>query len=254
MDPERAATMVEAYRSGLTMREVAARHQVSTKAVQRAMRQVGATTRTPRERAGNPARVEQWAAAYSEGSTTAEIADHAGVNEQTVRLRLRQHGVVLPRPSRSQPRKRDGQTISELVDRYVAGETLADIGRDLGVSGARVQQLMKAAGAPLDVLTPQHKAARSRLREQANRALGNGAMAQNPALTVRELAGVVGMPPGRVKRLLGPEAPARRRPAPRTARSRRGKAVYGAVAEYARVDGPAQGCAGLRARLRRVGC
>jgi hypothetical protein len=65
---------------------------VSTKAVQRAMRQLGAATRTARERAGYPARVEQWAAAYSEGSTTAEVAAQNGVSEQTVRQRLRHQG------------------------------------------------------------------------------------------------------------------------------------------------------------------
>lgn len=233
--------MVEEYRSGLTMREVAARHQLSTKAVQRAMRQVGAASRTARERAGYPAWVEQWVQLYEQGTTTAEIAARAGVNEQTVRERLRQHGVNLPRPSRPQPRKRDERTISELVDRYVAGETLADIGRDLEVSGARVQQLMKAAGAPLDVLTPMHKAARRRLREQADRDLVNGAMAQDPTLTVRELADVVGMPSGRVKRLLDPGAPARRRPPQPNARESRGKGVTDALATYAGVTGLSQG-------------
>jgi hypothetical protein len=168
--------------------------------------------------------------------------------------RLNARALRLPRPVRPQPRKRDEQTISRLVDRYLAGETLAGIGRHLGVSGARVQQLIKEAGVPLDVLTPRHKAARSRLREQADCALVNAIMAQNPALTVRELADVVGMPSGRVKRLLSPEAPARRRPAPRSAPSKRGAAVYGALTEYAKVVGLAQGCAGLRARLRRMGC
>jgi transposase len=62
VDPARAAILVEEYRSGLTMREVAARHQVSTKAVQRALRQLGAATRTPRERTGYPERVVQWVA------------------------------------------------------------------------------------------------------------------------------------------------------------------------------------------------
>lgn len=212
MDPERAATLVEEYLAGATMREVAARHEVSTKAVQRAMRQHGAATRTPVERTGAPARVEQWAASYAEGPGTAEIAAQSGVSEQTVRKRLRQHGVEVPRPARPQPRKRDEQTISELVDRYVAGETLADLGRDLGVTGARVQQLMKEGGAPLEALTPLHKAAGGRLREQADRAAVNEVLAKNPALSIGELADAVGLAPGRVKRLLEPEAPARRRP------------------------------------------
>ena len=183
------------------------------------MRQLGAATRTPEERTGYPARVEQWAAAYAQGTTTAEIAAQSRVSEQTVRQRLRQHGVELPRPARPQPRKRDEQTISELVDRYVAGETLADLGRDLGVTGARVQQLMKEGGAPLEALTPLHKAARGRLREQADRAALNEVLAKNPALGIGELADAVGLAPGRVKRLLGPEAPARRRP-PRPPRPR----------------------------------
>ena len=211
MDPKRAATLVEAYLSGLTMREVADHHQVSTKAVQRAMRQLGADTRTPEERTGYPARVEQWAAAHAQGFSTAQIASQSGVSEQTVRQRLRQHGVELSRPARPQPRKRDEQTISELVDRYVAGESLADIGRDLGVTGARVQQLMKKGGAPMEALTPLHRAARGRLREQADRAALTDVLTKNPELGIGELADALGLAPGRVKRLLRPEAPARRR-------------------------------------------
>jgi transposase len=219
VDPKRAATLIEEYLGGATMREVADRHQVSTKAVQRAMRQLGANARTPEERAGYPARVEQWATAYAQGTTTAEIAVQSRVSEQTVRQRLRQHGVELPRPARPQPRKRDQQTISELVDRYVAGETLADLGGDLGVTGARVQQLMKQGGAPLPTLTPLHRVARGRLREREDSAALNEALAKHPALSSRELADAVGLAPGRVKRLLGPEAPARRR-APRPPRPR----------------------------------
>ena len=212
MDPERAATLVAEYLSGDTMREVAARHQVSTKAVQRAMRQMGAQTRTPQERTGAPARVEQWAASYAQGVTTAEIAARAGVSEQTVRQRLRQHGVALPRPARPQPRKRDERTVSALVEQYIAGATLAKIGRDLGVSGARVQQVMKDAGAPLGQITAQHRAVRRRLRDAADREAINRLLTQDPAATVQELAESLGLAPGRVKRLLGPEAPARRRP------------------------------------------
>ena len=71
VNPERAAILVEEYLAGATMREVSAHHGVSTKLVQRAMRQLGAATRTAEERSGYPARVEQWAAAYAQGVTTA---------------------------------------------------------------------------------------------------------------------------------------------------------------------------------------
>lgn len=212
MEPRLAGILVEEYLAGATMREVATRHQVSTKAVQRAMQQLGVATRTPQERTGAPARTEQWVASYAQGVTTAEIAAQAGVSEQTVRQRLRRHGVVLPRPARPQPRKRDEQTISAVIDRYVAGETLADIGRDLGVSGARVQQVMKAAGAPLDEITAQHKEARRRLRGEADREAIDRLLTEDPVATVQDLAEALGLAPGRVKRLLSPEAPARRRP------------------------------------------
>ena len=100
MDREFAAVLVEEYLAGGTMREVAAHHGVSAKLVQRAMRQLGAATRTPEERAGYPAQVERWAASYAQGVATAEIAARSGVSEQTVRQRLRRHGVAVARPAR----------------------------------------------------------------------------------------------------------------------------------------------------------
>ena len=248
MDPERAATLVEEYLSGLTMREVAARHGVNTKAVQRAMQRLGAATRSPAERTGAPARVEQWAARYAQGVSTAAIAAEAGVSEQTVRQRLRQYGVVLPRPARPQPRKRDERTINALVDRYVAGETLADIGRDLGVSGARVQQVMQDAGAPLEALTPQHKAARSRLRDDADRKAIGRFLTQDPTATIQDLAEALGLAPGRVKRLLDPEAPARRRPA----RPPRPDSPSGPLLAAVRACAKAPGCPTPRATLRAI--
>jgi transposase len=241
VDPERAAILVEEYLAGATMREVAAHHGVSAKLVQRAMRQLGAATRTAEERAGYPARVERWAAAYAQGVTTAKIASMAGVSEQTVRQRLRQHGVRLPRPARPQARKRDDQTIRELMDRYAAGETLAELGQELGVSGARVQQLMKDGGVPLEELTRLHESARSQLRDRADRVTLNESMARNPTLSIRELADVLGMAPGRVKRLLGPEAPARRRP-PRPPRAQSpSEPLSAAIRACAKASGRARG-------------
>ena len=241
MDREFAAVLVEEYLAGGTMREVAAHHGVSTKLVQRAMRQLGAATRTPEERAGYPAQVEAWAASYALGVATAEIAARSGVSEQTVRQRLRRHGVAVARPARRQQRKRDERTIRELIDRYAAGETLAELGRELGVSAARVQQLMKDSGAPLEALTPRHTSARSQLRDQSDRATVNDTMATNPTLSIRELAAALGMAPGRVKRLLDPQAPARRRPPRPPVAQRPADPLLAAIRACAKASGVARG-------------
>lgn len=46
--------------------------------------------------------MEQWATSYDRGVATAEIAARSGVSEQTVRQRLRRHGVAVSRPARRQ--------------------------------------------------------------------------------------------------------------------------------------------------------
>ena len=137
-----AAVLVEEYPAGGAMREVTTPLGVSTKLVRRAMRQLGAATRTPAERAGYPARAERWAASYVQGVVTAEVAARSGVSEPTVRQRLRRHGVAVARsarrqrPQRPQRRKRDERMIGEVIDCYATGETLAELGsRPWGLRG-----------------------------------------------------------------------------------------------------------------------
>ena len=255
-----AAVLVEEYPAGGAMREVTTPLGVSTKLVRRAMRQLGAATRTPAERAGYPARAERWAASYVQGVVTAEVAARSGVSEPTVRQRLRRHGVAVARsarrqrPQRPQRRKRDERMIGEVIDCYATGETLAELGRDLGVSAARVQQLMKDSGVPLEALTARHKAARAQLRDQSDRATVNATMATNPTLSIRELAAALGMAPGRVKRLLDPQAPARRRPpaTSRLVRRRRGWSGARRCPPRPRRLGPPYG-RGCQRRRRRPG-
>ncbi len=177
------------------MRDVAARHGLNPRSVQRALRQVGAPTRSPAERSGSPP-IEELAQRFADGETTAEIAARYGVSERRVRERLRGHGVTLPRPTHPQPHKRAQAEVDALVERYVRGETLAEIGQELGVTKARVGQLLRDSGAPLEALTPLHRAARSTLLEQADRTLLEESLAANPAWTIPELAEAMGMPPG----------------------------------------------------------
>ena len=77
------------------------------------------------------------------------------------------------------------------VDRYVSGETLAHIGRGLGMSWARVHQVLNDAGAPVEALTPLHRAARSRLKEQADRQLVEQTLADLTAHS--EVSALVGI-------------------------------------------------------------
>lgn len=69
---------------------------------------------------------------HADGVTTAQIAAQYGVKEQLVRQRLRRHGVVLVRPPRPQPHKRSQAEADALIERYAAGETLTEIGQELG--------------------------------------------------------------------------------------------------------------------------
>ena len=253
VDRELAAVLVEEYLAGGTMREVAAHHGVSTKLVQRAMRQLGAATRTPEERAGYPAQVEAWAASYAQGVATAEIAARSGVSEQTVRQRLRRHGVAVPRPARRQQRKRDERTIRELIDRYAAGETLAELGRELGVSAARVQQLMKDSGAPLAALTPRHTAARSQLRDQSDRATLNDAMATNPTLSIRELADCPRDGPRPGQAAARPAGPGSTTTTPATRRAASRRPVVGRHPGVCEGVGGGQARAAVRCLLRDLG-
>ncbi len=116
MDPKRAATLVKEYQSGLTMREVAARHGINPRSVQRALRQAGVRTRTPAERSGAPS-IEELARLHAQGVSTADIAEQYGVTENRVRERLRRHGVTLPRPSHPQPHKRSQAELDALLQR-----------------------------------------------------------------------------------------------------------------------------------------
>jgi hypothetical protein len=76
------------------------------------------------------------------------VAAELGVAYETARQRLLEAGVELKAKGRPSARAASLDE-AELIDRYHAGESIATIGHDLGVSPTTIRKRLLDAGVPL---------------------------------------------------------------------------------------------------------
>jgi transposase len=92
LDAEEQALVIAAYQTGLTVYEVAKRHQIGRHTLSAILARQG----VPRRRNGlNPEQISEARALYSDGWSTARIAEHFEVDGNTVLRALTRAGVRL---------------------------------------------------------------------------------------------------------------------------------------------------------------
>jgi hypothetical protein len=83
---------------------------------------------------------------YRSGESCAAIAAVAGLDESTIRYRLKRAGVELRSAGKPRGRGPLGSLDRRIIDRYRGGESTIAIGRALGVSGEAIRLRLAAAG------------------------------------------------------------------------------------------------------------
>jgi DNA-directed RNA polymerase specialized sigma24 family protein len=83
---------------------------------------------------------------YGAGESCATIAARSGLRPSTVLWRLKRAGVKLRPPGRPSIRGLPGVADADLVTRYKAGETCAEIAAATGLPGSTVHIRLKRAG------------------------------------------------------------------------------------------------------------
>ena len=131
--------LVEAYREGATLQEVADRFGVSGGVVARAIRRIAPEAMRPKGHRPRLSSTEerQLVGAYREGATFQEVADRFGVSYDLVSKTVHR---IAPEALRSPRGRRTLSSTPELLERWEAGETLSQLGRRYGISRQAVQQ------------------------------------------------------------------------------------------------------------------
>lgn len=125
-------------RSGLSLQQTATRFGLHWNTVYQRARSEGIEFQSERPRQAE----QRFKAAVEEGKTAAEIAAAFGLTVQTVRWRCKRWGLTLTRASR-RGLSHDSSRSDDMAGRYLAGETLEQIGASYGISRERVRQIIK---------------------------------------------------------------------------------------------------------------
>ena len=108
MKTERNAAVVDGYRAGKTLAELAREHSVSRSMIAKILRRTGVERRRRGPRPGAHAdRDAQIVALYRNGATLSQVGERYGISKTGVRWILMRDGVTLapmgPRPTRTPP-------------------------------------------------------------------------------------------------------------------------------------------------------
>jgi DNA-binding CsgD family transcriptional regulator len=147
-----AAEMVQRYRDGQTLRQIAAAMSYSTPTVQRVLRHEGVERRRP----GPPVVQRRLDAApivalYREGLTRAQVAAEIGSSIGTVDARLNEAGIHGPRGN--------GPRDAEIVRRYQSGEPMSQVGVAMGMTKTAVHGVLRVRAASLEPSSSQARTA-----------------------------------------------------------------------------------------------
>jgi len=92
---------VQMYKAGQSVNQIARAYNLHPFSVQYALNRTGLKMRGGKRTHVTPEMVEQWATMYKDGIGSRAIGKKFGVNETTVRRRLKSHGVTLRKPGSS---------------------------------------------------------------------------------------------------------------------------------------------------------
>jgi hypothetical protein len=86
--------------------------------------------------------VDRLVTGYQAGRSLPDLADDFGVHRRTVAARLERRGIH----RRANPRKMNEDDITDASHRYLAGDSLATVGRAAGVNATTVRRVLVRAG------------------------------------------------------------------------------------------------------------
>ncbi len=108
---------------------------------------------------------------HESGMTCAALAAEHGVGVGTVRHYIKSAGGVINWPKKTASGVADEERANVMRDRYLAGETLQQIGNDYGLTRERVRQILRKTKVPSLGLRDEHKQKPHELTEAELRAV-----------------------------------------------------------------------------------
>jgi transposase-like protein len=137
--------VADAYRAGATVTALATLHGVSASTICRVLDRAGVPRRSRGKRvSGVPGREADVAGAYQAGATIQEIADRYGCSTKPINDALTRAGVTRRPPGRR--RRQLGGLEPAIAAAYAAGATLAELGREHGVSPKVIADVLEQQG------------------------------------------------------------------------------------------------------------
>lgn len=151
LDENQAAEVARRYEAGETIDQLAAAFGLSATPIRKAITAAGVAIRTTRAypRVLDDEQAARAVDMYARGSTLDEIAAAFGCSRRALDWVLDQAG-VLRRPRGQRGPSPDGVDVDEIVARYRAGASKAQLARELSLSVKTIHRWLLAAGVQID--------------------------------------------------------------------------------------------------------